>query len=94
MELFLIRHGQSLNNFQPQEQRVEDPPLTDLGRRQAELLAEWIESAGLTRLICSPFRRAANECSTHSPHSTGPTIGGPSAWSWHETATRCGGAGK
>ena len=57
MELFLIRHGQSLNNFLPQEQRVEDPPLTDLGHQQAVLLAEWIESAGITRLISSPFRR-------------------------------------
>jgi broad specificity phosphatase PhoE len=37
---------------------VEDPPLTEFGRRQAECLAEWIRPVGLTRLITSPFRRA------------------------------------
>ena len=31
MELYLIRHAQSQNNVKPEEHRVEDPPLTELG---------------------------------------------------------------
>lgn len=57
MQLFLIRHAQSQNNALPEEERVEDPGLTDLGQRQAELLGEWIPKLELTRLITSPFRR-------------------------------------
>ena len=56
MEIYLIRHAQSLNNALP-EQRVADPPLTELGRHQASRLAPSVTSLGLTRLICSPFRR-------------------------------------
>ncbi len=40
MELYIIRHAQSTNNALPDErERVCDPVLTGLGRRQAELLA-------------------------------------------------------
>lgn len=57
MQLYLIRHAQSYNNALPEEERVEDPGLTDLGHQQAEHLGEWISSLKLTRLITSPFRR-------------------------------------
>lgn len=43
MELFIIRHAQSYNNALADErQRVVDPPLTDLGLRQAELVAHYL----------------------------------------------------
>ncbi len=58
MRLMLIRHAQSLNNALPEEQRVEDPEITELGHRQAAALAEWALAAGITRLITSPFRRS------------------------------------
>lgn len=57
MDLFLIRHAQSLNNARPEAERVEDPPLTDLGRRQATCLAEQIPTLGLTQIVVSPFLR-------------------------------------
>ena len=57
MELYLIRHGQSQNNARPEKLRVEDPSLTEDGRRQADHLAEWIHHLRLTRLITSPFLR-------------------------------------
>ena len=57
MDLYLIRHAQSLNNERPEADRVEDPPLTDLGRRQAACLAEQIPTLGLTRMVVSPFLR-------------------------------------
>lgn len=58
MRLFLIRHAQSANNARPEEQRVEDPAITELGHRQAAALAQWLEAAKLTRLMSSPFRRS------------------------------------
>ena len=58
MDLYLIRHAQSLNNAQPPELRVEDPALTDLGHEQSRRLAEHVTSLRLTKLITSPFRRA------------------------------------
>ena len=57
MELYLIRHAQSLNNALPEEQRVEDPALTEIGEQQAALLAKWISGLRLSRLIASPFLR-------------------------------------
>lgn len=42
MELYIIRHAQSYNNSVPESQRVTDPPLTDLGKQQAELLAQYL----------------------------------------------------
>jgi broad specificity phosphatase PhoE len=45
MKLFIIRHAQSTNNALADErERVCDPPLTELGRRQAEVLAEHLVS--------------------------------------------------
>ena len=43
MELFIIRHGQSGNNALANiRDRSVDPPLTDLGERQAEMLGEYV----------------------------------------------------
>jgi 2,3-bisphosphoglycerate-dependent phosphoglycerate mutase len=43
MELFIIRHGQSSNNaLTDQKDRVVDPPLTELGLRQAKLVAKHL----------------------------------------------------
>ncbi|MDI7277228.1 MAG: histidine phosphatase family protein [Anaerolineae bacterium] len=75
MYLYLIRHAQSTNNAlaEPSE-RVCDPPLTELGHRQAERLARFLASrrerlrddAGrerlrgyrFGRLLCSPMCRS------------------------------------
>jgi broad specificity phosphatase PhoE len=75
MELYIIRHGQSTNNaLTDRADRGCDPPLTDLGRRQAELLAQHLTTEsqrvsprtrgyqergyGITHLYCSPMWRA------------------------------------
>lgn len=75
MELYIIRHGQSTNNaLTNRADRGCDPPLTDLGRRQAELLAQHLATEaqrvspstrgyqkhgyGITHLYCSPMWRA------------------------------------
>ena len=45
MELYIIRHAQSSNNALADPiNRVADPPLTDLGRRQAQRLATHLAS--------------------------------------------------
>lgn len=56
--ILLIRHAQSANNALPESQRVPDPGLTELGTRQAELLAQGISRFPVTQLFCSPFRRS------------------------------------
>ncbi len=46
MELYIIRHGQSANNaLADDSQRTLDPGLTDLGRRQAERLAQFLSDS-------------------------------------------------
>jgi broad specificity phosphatase PhoE len=43
MKLYIIRHGQSTNNaLLNQQDRVRDPDLTELGRQQAELVAQHL----------------------------------------------------
>ncbi len=44
MELYLIRHGQSYNNALLDEpvSRVHDPELTEIGKKQAQLLADYL----------------------------------------------------
>lgn len=55
--LYVIRHGQSTNNAGPRPERVDDPPLTDVGQQQALAVAEWVKDEGLTHLFTSPFLR-------------------------------------
>ena len=46
MELYFIRHGQSVNNAHwsnPDYQESPDPTLTDLGREQAQILADFLK---------------------------------------------------
>ena len=48
MQLYFIRHGQSTNNAlwdstSEEKVRVEDPELTDIGKKQAQHLAEYIQ---------------------------------------------------
>ena len=73
MELYIIRHGQSANNATEEGGggRVCEPPLTEAGREQARLVAEWLRDLDrarvtwsdgrglrLTRLYASPMLRA------------------------------------
>lgn len=57
--LYLVRHGESHNNSVPQSQRVNDPPLTDLGHTQATLLADRISKQ---------FSLDGNRTNQSSPH--------------------------
>ena len=55
MELYLIRHGQSTNNRG--DARVPDPPLTEIGKQQADKAGRALKHLGITRLYCSAMLR-------------------------------------
>ncbi len=56
MDLVIVRHGRP--------QRIEgadgpaDPPLTDIGREQAETVARFLIGEGIDHVVTSPMRRA------------------------------------
>ncbi len=56
MELYLIRHGQSTNNVGLPH--VADPPLSDLGKKQAYYVGKALQREEISRLYCSPMLRA------------------------------------
>ena len=57
MELLLIRHGLP-EKVVTNDGSPADPPLSTIGLRQAELVAEYLKDVRLDRLYSSPMRRA------------------------------------
>mgnify|MGYP001193922072 FL=1 len=57
MELLLIRHGLP-EKVVTTDGSPADPPLSDIGLKQAELVAEYLKDVRLDRLYSSPMRRA------------------------------------
>ena len=74
MFLYLIRHAQSQNNARPAYCRVEDPPLTAVGRLQTQFLADWLRTCEFDMLVTSPVlralqtTRAIHDCTGHHVH--------------------------
>lgn len=58
LELILVRHGQTLWNFEKVFRGRSDIPLTEEGVRQASLLAEHLSGEAITAVFCSPLLRA------------------------------------
>lgn len=60
MKIYLIRHGQSTHNANDDTPHNPDPPLTRIGRQQAERTAAALraENLGAVALYASPMRRA------------------------------------
>jgi probable phosphoglycerate mutase len=61
VDVYLVRHGEAESNaFGYVTSAVPGPPLTPLGRRQAEAVAALLAArlAGHARLVASPLRRA------------------------------------
>jgi len=60
--MILLRHGQSEFNLHfgatRRDPGIPDPPLTELGRRQAEAAAEALAGERIRRIIASPYTRA------------------------------------
>jgi broad specificity phosphatase PhoE len=56
--MILVRHGQSTWNREHRIQGQLDPPLSDEGRRQAELLGRRLAGRGLAAFYASDLKRA------------------------------------
>lgn len=56
MRLVIVRHAQSANNAGTMP-RLSDPHITEIGERQAELVAGALESFDIDLLYVSPMRR-------------------------------------
>lgn len=70
MQLYFIRHGQSVNNAlwadtRSSNGRSEDPELTELGMRQAEAVAEYLKYASPTGGRLCEGQRASGFGITH-----------------------------
>ena len=69
MKLILVRHGQTESNRLGNIQGINEAPLTDVGRGQAEAAARALAADAPFALYCSPLLRAMQ---------TARAIGGPS----------------
>jgi broad specificity phosphatase PhoE len=58
MRLILVRHGESVGNFENRLQGHEDYDLTPRGQRQAELTAARLQAEGTDHVYTSPLLRA------------------------------------
>jgi len=56
MEIVLIRHGQP--EWVRNGLNVDNPPLTELGRRQAAAMADYLRAEQFDEVYCSPLVRA------------------------------------
>jgi probable phosphoglycerate mutase len=57
LELILIRHGLPMH-IENQDGRPADPPLSEIGRAQAEQMATWLQREAIDHLYSSPMARA------------------------------------
>ncbi|OIJ14109.1 histidine phosphatase family protein [Anaerobacillus arseniciselenatis] len=70
MNLYLVRHGQSVANDRGIIQGHKDFPLSELGQNQARLLGEFLESQSFDYIYSSHLTRAhetAKAISAHQP---------------------------
>ncbi len=56
--LYCVRHGQSTYNAEGRVQGQSDVPLSQLGRRQGEAVAQALASVSVDAIYSSPLRRA------------------------------------
>src|SRR5690348_11293411 len=56
--LWLVRHGQALPAHLRTDDEILDPPLTEVGRRQAEAVARRLADVDVSVIFTSPLKRA------------------------------------
>jgi probable phosphoglycerate mutase len=57
-QLTLVRHGRTIWHAENRYTGVSDVPLDDVGRAQADALADWARRQHFDVLVCSPVSRA------------------------------------
>ncbi|MBN1866065.1 histidine phosphatase family protein [Candidatus Sumerlaeota bacterium] len=72
--LFIVRHGETAWNVEQRLQGQLDSPLTDLGRRQAEAVAERLAEENLDVLYSSDLGRAMETARVIADRCGGPEI--------------------
>lgn len=58
MEIYFIRHGQTVWNTEKRFQGLSDSPLTELGIKQAKLLGEQLKNIKFDKFYSSSLKRA------------------------------------
>lgn len=58
MRLFLLRHGESVDDIEDAYGGIADYPLTESGRKTAQALADKLAPEQIKRIYTSPYRRA------------------------------------
>ena len=58
MNLYVVRHGETIWNVERKAQGITDIPLTDKGRLEAKELQELISTLNIDVVISSPLNRA------------------------------------
>ena len=62
LELYLIRHGATEWSENGRHTGTTDLSLTELGKKQAELLKKRLEKEKFSKIFCSPLKRALETC--------------------------------
>ncbi|RAL30821.1 histidine phosphatase family protein [Rhodococcus sp. AQ5-07] len=57
-QLYLVRHGHTALNAEDRLRGLADPPLDEIGERQAAAVARALSDTGVSRVLSSPLRRA------------------------------------
>lgn len=91
LELYLVRHGESRSNAGSTDalayEMKTDSPLSEKGKRQAELLGEYFSALPLDCILSSGLRRALNtgyEVGIHQPENGARQV------EVHKIFTECG----
>jgi broad specificity phosphatase PhoE len=58
MKIYLLRHGESVDDVEDAYGGIADFPLSDAGREAAQALATRLADSGITLLYASPYKRA------------------------------------
>ena len=58
--IIMVRHGQSVTNLDKVFTGQLDAPLTDIGRQQARLMAQYLDFYQVNRIFASPLQRAVD----------------------------------
>lgn len=58
MKIFIIRHGESLDDIEDRYGGFANYPLTDKGKNQAKELAKTLKDKNITKIYSSPYLRA------------------------------------
>ena len=58
MRIYLLRHGESVDDVEDAYGGIADYPLTDAGRQTAKALAEKLAPEGIKIIYTSPYKRA------------------------------------